>query len=193
MTATLPDGTVYRIDAGRVLFGAEPPQPAGTGPFAVHIPYTRIDSRTVHAAPSFAEWTSVAGSPIAYYAALTEWWASGETFTVIEHDVQCRPDVITGFEECPEPWCVFGYADMCHPECMEAWRNLLGCTRFRSELIKAVPDALTSIPADGWDWHNVCDGLGDNLRRGGYTHHWHFPPVDHHHFRPEETTHVQTQ
>lgn len=183
---TLPDGTVYRIDGGRVLFGAEPPAPTGEGPFAVHIPFTRIDARTASAAPSWAQWTNVSGSPIAYYAALTDWWATGETFAVLEHDVQCRPDVITAFDECPEPWCVFGYADMCHPECMEAWRNLLGCTRFRAELIAAVPDALSSIPADNWDWHNVCDGLGANLRAAGYTHHWHAPSVEHHHFRSPE-------
>lgn len=57
---------------------------------------------------------------------------------------------------------------------------MLGCTRFRKELIEAVPDALTSIPEDNWDWHNMCDGVGNNLRAAGYTHHWHTPPVEHH-------------
>lgn len=66
---------------------------------------------------------------------------------------------------------------------MEAWRNELGCTRFRAELIAAVPDAVSSIPTDGWDWHNLCDGLGGNLRRAGFSHHWHFPPVRHHRMR----------
>ena len=63
---------------------------------------------------------------------------------------------------------------------MESWRNALGCTRYRKELIAAVPDALLSIPADNWDWHNVCDGLGNNLRAAGYSHHWHEPWVSHH-------------
>ena len=162
----------------------DPPAPARQrGTVAWRIPYTRVDPRTVAAAPIDAVWTDVSAGSDAYWGALCEWWATGETFAILEHDIVCRPDVIKAFEACPEPWCVFGYADICHPECMEAWRNELGCTRFRVELIAAVPDAVASIPPERRDWHNVCDGLGDNLRAAGYSHHWHFPWVDHHHMR----------
>lgn len=117
----------------------------------------------------------------AYWRMLAEIWAKGEDFAIIEHDVICRPDVAEQFDACPEPWCVFSYANMCHDACREAWANMLGATRFRAELIAAVPDALTSITKpEHLDWHNVCDGLGLNLRAAGYKHHWHTPHVAHH-------------
>jgi hypothetical protein len=73
---------------------------------------------------------------------------------------------------------------------MENWRNELGCTRFRAELIQAVPDALEGTPLGNnglpitWDWKNLCDGLGNNLRAAGATHHWHYPAAEHHHRLP---------
>ena len=185
----LPDGSRVNIaiDPGgnrtvvplKGLYEPPPPGPRSSGA-AWHVPYTAVHPETRDAAPSGAAWVDVSLSPVAYYAALLDIWAAGETFAVLEHDVVCRPDVIAGLDACPEPWCLYGYADMCHPECQEAWRNQLGCTRFRAELIRAVPDAVASIPRDMWDWHNVCDGLGENLRAAGFTHHWHSPPVEHH-------------
>jgi hypothetical protein len=77
---------------------------------------------------------------------------------------------------------------------MEAWANMLGCTRFRKELIAAAPDAVSSIPLEQRDWHNLCDSIAGNkvagvpaplrphsVRAAGYTHHWHLPPVRHDH------------
>lgn len=148
---------------------------------------------TVKGAPANAEWVDVGGDRFNYWRVLAEWWARGETFLVLEHDVICTSDVVERMESCSEPWCANPYDDMCHPAvlnsdgsvspgCMDAWRNTLGCTRFEASLMQAVPDALTSITEDGLlDWHNVCDGLGDNLRAAGFTHHWHFPPIYHHH------------
>ncbi len=132
-------------------------------------------------APADATWIDVSASPVAYYAALSELWERGETFALLEHDVVCRRDVVQAFEECPEPWCAFGYSDICHESCMEAWSNTLGCTRFRKEIIEAVPDACKDMPKQFWDWHNTCDGLGSALRAAGFKHHWHFGWVEHHH------------
>ena len=131
-------------------------------------------------APADATWIDVSSSPIAYYAALTDIWAQGKTFAILEHDVVCRPDIVAELEQCPEPWCLFGYQDFCHEACRDAWRNQLGCTRFRAEVMQAVPDALTAIPPAGWDWHIACNGLGDNLRAANFKHHWHGPPAGHH-------------
>lgn len=171
----------------------EPPAPAARqGEVNWYIPFTAVHPLTVEAAPPDAIWVDVSSSVNAYYGALLDIWARGETFAVLEHDVVCRPDVIREFEECPEPWCTYGYHDICHPDpwidedgmrrpsCMEAWRNALGCTRFRRELIKQVPDALAAMPEQYWDWHNTCDGLGAALRAAGFTHHWHRPMVRHH-------------
>jgi hypothetical protein len=145
-----------------------------------YVPYTVVRQEVAQAAPLAAVWVDVSPSPNSYFGALHEMWSRGKSFAVLEHDVICRPDVIDEFESCPEPWCIYGYSNMCHRACMEAWRNALGCTRFRSELMRAVPDAVSSIPEDNWDWHNVCDGLGNNLRAAGFQHHWHEPWVDHH-------------
>lgn len=155
------------------------PTPRG-GSIAWYVPYTAVHPVTVDAAPKDAVWVDVSSSTEAYFSALHHIWAQGETFALLEHDVVCRPDVIAELEACPEPWCLYGYADICHPECQEAWRNQLGCTRFREELIAAVPDAISSIPPDERDWHNLCDRLGERLRAAGFTHHWHDPWVDHH-------------
>lgn len=145
-----------------------------------YIPYTYVHPMTVAGAPADAIWVDVSASNLSYFGALLDWWTRGESFAVLEHDVVARPDVIEAFETCPEPWCTYGYSTICHPTCMEAWRNALGCTRFRSEIIAAVPNAVSSIPEDGWDWHNLCDGLGNHLRAAGYSHHWHEPWVNHH-------------
>ena len=197
MSAVLPDG--FRVDlierpsGNQISFvscSTPPVRRADLDRIQFYIPYTSVDARTAASAPADAIWCDVSQSPLSYYGALRSWWAKGADFVVLEHDVVCRPDVVEAFENCPEPWCVFGYADICHPHCMEAWRNELGCTRFRAELIRAVPDALDGTPLGNnglpitWDWKNLCDGLGNNLRAKNYTHHWHYPAVEHHHRLP---------
>lgn len=157
-----------------------PPAPRRSGGVQWYVPYTVVHSQVVEAAPANTIWVDVSADPDAYWAALAAMWERGESFAVLEHDVICRPDVEGQFEVCPDPWCIFGYSNICHPECMEGWRNALGCTRFTAEIIHAAPDAVSAIPPERRDWHNVCDGLGDNLRAAGFSHHWHFPWVDHH-------------
>ena len=158
-----------------------------------YVPWAERNQLVVESVPPGTTWVDVRGGLNTYHAALAEMWAKGEDFAVIEHDVVIHDTVVEQFENCPEPWCVFGYDNMCHEACREAWANMLGCTRFRAELIAACPDALTSIPEDRRGWHNVCDELaGDkiagtpaplrpgSLRAAGFTHHWHTPPVSHH-------------
>lgn len=149
--------------------------------FYVH--YTGIRPDVAAAAPEGTVWVDVSSGNLAYFESLGDIWAAGEQFATIEHDILVRPDIVEAFEECPEPWCVFGYTEFCHEACMENWRNELGCTRFRAEAMREVPDAVSSIP-DGQlrDWHQVCDGLGNNLRAAGLTHHWHRPHAVHDHW-----------
>ena len=69
----------------------DPPAPARQrGTVAWRIPYTRVDPRTVAAAPIDAVWTDVSAGSDAYWGALCEWWATGETFAILEHDIVCR-------------------------------------------------------------------------------------------------------
>lgn len=206
----LPDGSrlevVEHVSGNRTIViprakpesGLEPPSPVKRiGETQWYVPYAAVHPRTLEGAPRDAIWLDISSSEVAYYGALYDVWARGETFAVLEHDCVCRPDIVQSFEDCPEPWCAYGYHDICcqdetgYSPCMEAWRNALGCTRFRKELLDAVPDALSSVPVDNWDWRNICDGLGNNLRAAGFTHHWHFPPIEHHHFNDlKELAHV---
>ena|ERR1700752_20103 len=146
----------------------------------VVIPHTAVHPVTLEAAPEHAEWIDVSVDGEAYWRAMCEWWADGETFIVLEHDVICRPDVLQGFESCDCAWAAHKYDDMCCPECSEAWANTLGATRFTADLIAAVPGAASSIPPNLRHWTNMCDGLGNNLRAAGFTHHWH-GEIEHHH------------
>jgi len=171
------------------------PSRAGELEVRVIIPFTHRHRETEEAAPADAEWYDVGADPHAYWRLLRDVWADGGTFLIVEHDVVCRPDVLASLATCPEPWCAFPYADMCHWECMEAWANTLGCTRFSAEIIAACPDAVSSLREELRDWRNLCDHIaGDkvdgtptvtlrpgSLRAAGYTHHWHFPAVVHHH------------
>lgn len=151
------------------------------------VPFTVRNPEVVASVPPWAEWADVSADPDAYRRLLVDKWESSDDLMVLEHDVVCRDDVLEQFESCPRPWCVFGYADMCHDECREAWANMLGCTRFRRELIDAVPDAVTDITErEHQIWTNLCDGIGLNLRAAGFEHHWHRPYVDHHPWGIEE-------
>lgn len=146
------------------------------------VAYTYQDQRTLdgmNAADQPAIWVDVSGSDFDYWSVLCDFWTPEHDLTIIEHDVVARPDVFTTFEECPEPWCVFPYSNH-STEDAEAWRNMLGCTRFRKELIAEVPDALTGIEERWREWRYTCDGIGANLRAKGFSHHWHGPAVYHH-------------
>lgn len=141
--------------------------------------FTATHPDTLAAAPAAAEWVYVGDSDTDYWEALRRFWARGEDLLVLEHDVICRPDVLEGFETCAESWCLHRYSNHDWSDA-EAWRNAIGCTRFRRELIAAVPDAVANIEPQHRDWRNVCDGIGSNLRAAGFSHHWHEPPVTHH-------------
>lgn len=162
-------------------------------------PHTRRHPEVVASAPGAALWADVSADNDAYWRALTNVWLPDDDLMVVEHDVVIHDTVISQFLECPEVWCLFGYADMCHEECREAWANMTGCTRYRKELIEACPEALSGIPEKFRDWHNLCDSIAGNkeggmpaplrpgsLRAAGFTHHWHTPYVPHHPWGIEE-------
>src|SRR5450631_3934552 len=151
----------------------------GDALLSILIPFTARHPDTLAGAPAGAEWVDVSDGPHEYWRVLCAFWARGEDLTIIEHDVVCRPDITEAFASCPEPWCAFPYSNHDDSEA-EAWRNMLGCTRFRRELVRAVPDAVSSIPEQHRDWHNVCDGIGNHVRDAKFWHHWHLPPAVHH-------------
>jgi hypothetical protein len=114
-----------------------------------------------------------------YFEALEHEWRAGADFAVVEHDVVIDERVMAGFQACPEPWCGYGY------DIAVGYRVALGCTRFRAELMAAVPDLLercmeetqSGVPAKAW--YRLDVRIDEVLRRAGYTAHLHMPPVAH--------------
>jgi len=152
------------------------PRPEGA---SILVPYTvRHLATEAGVVGHDATWVDVSGSKFDYWRVLCDWWKPRD-FTIIEHDVQARPSIFEEFAACPEPWCVFPYSNHTNADA-EAWRNMLGCTRFRKEIIEAVPFAVGNCQERWRDWHYTCDGIGFNLREAGFTHHWHGPAVRHH-------------
>jgi hypothetical protein len=124
-----------------------------------------------------ASWIDVSHSPYDYWRALCDWWS--DYFTIIEHDVRANRKVFYEFYLCPEAWCTFRYSNF-SDEDAEAWHyGILGCTRFRREIIDAVPNALIDLEWRFRDWHHVSTGLGKTLREAGFEPHVH-GIVDHH-------------
>lgn len=189
-----PDGrTIERVVMSwgqeMVMFGREPetyftktrtPASLELGTSRVIVPFTVRHPETESGAPEIAEWVDVSDGPFDYWNALRDHWLPGNDLTVIEHDVQARPDIFESFDSCSEPWCYFRY-DNHTPENAAAWHwGILGCTRFRKELIASVPGAIADIEERWRDWHYTSTGLGVLLRGAGYEPHVHEPPVNHH-------------
>lgn len=156
------------------------PKTLEAGASRVIVPFTVRHPETEAGVSPDAEWIDVSGSIYEYWNALRDYWLPGHDLTIIEHDVQARPEIFEEFEACPEPWCYNRY-DNHTPENAEAWHwGILGCTRFRKELIEAVSDAISATEERHRDWHYISTALGQRLRSEGYAPHVHEPPVNHH-------------
>lgn len=133
--------------------------------------------------PEATEFVDVSGDVGDYWRALCDYWQSDFDLKICEHDVIWRPDIDESFDSCPEPWCVFKYCEHSEGDA-EAWANAIGCVRYRKELIADIPNAVVDVEPRFRDWHYLCDGLGQNLRKYGYMHHWH--GVVHHQCRSHD-------
>lgn len=176
---------MLREPSGNLLVGmraVDPPAPRGTGPTAVYVPYTKVLPQVVKGAPPFAVWVDVSSDPEAYWGLLLDLWDRQEDFVILEHDVVFQRGILGKFSVCPDPWCLHPYSPACpcgNPRCRETEQNNLGCTRFRAELMVAVPDAVNSIPIELRHFSRLCDGLAANLREAEFDHHFHEPGVSH--------------
>lgn len=153
-------------------------------PYRPTVHYLTRDSLTAHA--PWVEYLQVSDSPEGYWTILAGLWAAAETFTVIEHDVELHSEVIPGFIECPELWCVFPYLGP--PGSKLTFDSALGCVRFRRELMIEHPDALPGmmhLQAPHRDWRRLDSSIAHELRQRGYTAHVHEPAVRHHHEYPQ--------
>lgn len=125
------------------------------------------------------EAADVSATPTSYTALLACLWAAGEAFAVVEHDIAPHPGALAELEACPEPWCAYGYrlGSIVHAG--------LGCARFSTALLAAVPDAVEQTWRESTDihpaghWCAADDRLARVLRRAGFAQHVHGPQVRH--------------
>jgi hypothetical protein len=134
------------------------------------------------------EFINVTDEPFAYWKAVEERWMSGDDLATIEHDNVITKDTVPSFEDCPMPWCAFGYPTMPGQE-----YNLLiyglGCTRFRKELMSKVsPDEIQEVWGSCVNcgpnnlrgcWRHIDGKIRVVLQRRGFEPHAHWPPVKH--------------
>lgn len=112
----------------------------------------------------------------AYHGLLAELWGSGESFAIVEQDIEIHETVIPELGTCHEPWCVFAY-NIGWPAAPVG--SALGCVRFSARLLAEIPNAMAGLPVRGWqqlDW-----ALAARLREAGHEPHVHEPLVAHHH------------
>ena len=115
----------------------------------------------------------------AYRELLEELWQDGESFLIVEQDVEIHEAVIPELGACQEPWCLYAYNIGWPPAPV---RSALGCVRFSAHLLAEYPNAIADLPVRGW---NQLDSMiYPRLREAGFRPHEHEPLVAHHHRYP---------
>ena len=172
---SMGNGSMTLVKDEKREFYSVSPRPFGS---SILVPYTVRHPKTEAGLEGQdATWVNVSGSLYDYWRVLCEWWK--DDFCIVEHDVQTSPTHFAEFHFCPEPWCYFRY-DNHSDEDADAWHyGILGCTRFRSSVIRRVPHAFSHMEWRYRDWHYVSTGLGKTLREHGFEPHVH-GIVDHH-------------
>ena len=133
------------------------------------------------------ERADVSADPLAYYRLVRELWAAGDTFLLVEHDIEINEQALLQAEKCP---CVWGVSPYSGPGGIgDLLCASLGFVRFRAELMKDEPDVLSEIGkvADGGleippgDFRRLDVRLSTELKLRGYEPHVHASQVHHHH------------
>lgn len=110
-----------------------------------------------------------------YSRLMTEVWARGEGFIVVEHDVAPWPGAIAELAACQGDWCYFQYPDG------GSLSRGLGCTKFSDRLVSGYP----GLSAEWADvaWQQIDGAVGSAvagvLRDGSDPRCLHTPPVAH--------------
>lgn len=112
----------------------------------------------------------------AYFRLLRDYWALGGDFTIVEHDVVPAEGTFASFADCPATWCSSPYKIGTGVHTL-----VLGCTRFRGELMHAFPEAVEmagkiendSIVFPARHWKRIDARLNKVLRKHRYICHAH--------------------
>jgi hypothetical protein len=152
----------------------------------VLVPYVELHPNTYRALRQLeprhtVQFAYVGDDDLAYGRVLQATWAVGEGFVIVEQDIVPHPDTVDRFAQCEHAYCAAPYP----------WTTnigpALGCTKFGTELLASVPDAVdqaVTIPSH-WGkpghWHSLDVALMRNVLRDqhGRQPHVHLPPVEH--------------
>ncbi len=149
------------------------------------VPYTVLDGRATAAlgrftTPGQVEYVNVSAHEESYADLMRDLWTAGESFTVIEHDMEIHAHVLSQFEACGELWCVFPYTGKPYKNYpIPVLRMALGCTRFHADLMLENIGLIDDL--DVLHWRRLDSQLATALLRRGYSPHEHEPHVIHHH------------
>lgn len=147
------------------------------------VPYVRLHPKTeaslrLHAPE--AELVQLSGAFDAYYHFLAAEWGSGVGWLNVEQDVEIHGSVLPEASSCVEPYCVWPYEG---PGVGQPGDSLLytslGCTRFSSALLAAMPRLMADLLVRDW-WRLDCH-IWPALQEAGWEPHLHWPAVTHHH------------
>ncbi len=128
--------------------------------------------------------------PEAYWRLLLSLWA-GDSFILIEHDVEVHEEVVQTLTYCPQPWCVFPYRGPPRPDGEATlFTHALGCVRFRSTLTQKYPGIVANVGEGALrhekprDWRGLDGRMAGALSAANVRPHVHLPEVLHHHDYP---------
>lgn len=135
------------------------------------------------------ERVDVGGSPFDYSRLLATLWADGESFMVVEHDIELTARAYMEAVQCACMWATNPYRGA-GPSFDKAVMldRALGCTRFRAELLAGFPEAVNVANSldDGGavcppgHWKRLDCRLLGVLRQAGHVPHVHSTVIHHH-------------
>lgn len=156
----------------------------GEGGCRVVVPYVNLHPLVMGAlyrlAPE-ADLISLGTGEKRYHELLAMLWREGRSFLLIEQDIEIHDSVLPEMETCPEPWCLFPFLGAISEGPIENFllKLSLGCTRFRSDLMRSHPSFFDDFSNRQWNLLDVQ--VYRRLEGLGYTPHLHWPHVSHHH------------
>lgn len=116
---------------------------------------------------------------LSYYELLCRLWRDGESFLIVEHDIEIHDRVVPVSAACSEWWCVWPYNGAGRPGTDRMLYRALGCTKFHADLLAAHPRFMDELPVR--HWKRLDSEVNPGLTRLGLEPHVHAPPVTHHH------------
>jgi hypothetical protein len=154
----------------------------------VVVPYVALHPLAAPAIRDFlpaAELAYVGADDLAYWRLLRGLWRDGETFLIVEQDIEVHDQVVPSLQDCDHDWCIFPYPGPMH---MRGWSQednshflvrSLGCTRFSDRLLATYPTLVARLTKRTWESLDLH--IYEALARHRLTPHPHAPPVLQHH------------